>query len=301
MIKSPFLAGFGLLLFILNFLQPGKAPGDFPHPQKDPYPFFVYNFGGLMNYTPERQIDMLSHLGYQGLAVQATSDQDVVRLTTYLDYAAKQHDFRIYAAFVRYNFNDAEKDRNRWKQVVDKIAGTNVNLWLIFGPKEPGIADEEVDRVLKEVTSYAGLRHVQVTLYPHSLCYIASAEQALPFVERNQSSNLKLAVHLCHEIRAGNGARINEVVQRVKQHIGFVSICGTDSVADWSTPLRMDTTTIKPLYRGNYDVRKFLRSLKSARYRGPVAFINFTIKDDVSEYLSRSIQTWNKLKQEIFK
>lgn len=140
---------------------------------------------------------------------------------------------------------------------------------------------------------------VQMTLYPHSLCYISSAEQAMPFVKRVGSPNVKLAVHLCHEVRAGNGARIGEVVKNVRQYIGAATIAGTDSVADFTSALKMDTTTIKPLDRGNYDVRIFLRALKVNRYKGPIGFINFKIAEKPEDYLDRSMRIWRKFKTEI--
>lgn len=263
------------------------------------YPFYIYNFGGLTNYTISNQVKMLANLGYNGMAIQATTEEDVQGLPEYLNSAATRKNFKIYAVFVRYNFTDADIDKNRWKEVVDLIAGKQISLWLIFGKKIAGITDNDVDKVLKEVTDYASLKNVPVTLYPHSTCYIETAEQALPFVIRNHSSNLKLAVHLCHEIRYGNGGRLIEVLKNVRPYIGYVTLSGTDSVANFKSPLSMDTSTIKPLYRGNYDLRIFLTSLKSVHYTGPIGFINFKITDDVPTYLNLSIVTWNKLKKEI--
>jgi sugar phosphate isomerase/epimerase len=149
------------------------------------------------------------------------------------------------------------------------------------------------------VTRYAEENKVRVVLYPHSKCYIESAEQALPFVKRNHSIRLGLAVHLCHEIRAGNAHRIGEVVNAVRPFIGAVTLCGTDSLADFRTAYTMDTTTIKPLDKGNFDTSGFLSAVGRSGYRGAIGFINFSIKEKPPGYLKRSIQKWNLLKQQL--
>ena len=281
---------FALLIFMASAYPVPKA-------QKNK-PLFVYTFGGLDKYSVEKQVNLLVKLGYAGLAVEVTKEADVARLEEYLKYTEKRNDFKIYSVFVQYNFKDTSFDRSRWKAVVDRIKNRNINLWIIFSSKTPGITDQTVDSILRNVNNYGELHHVKVTLYPHSYSYVATAEEALPFIKRINSPNLKLAVHLCHEIRAGNGARIAEVVKNVRGFIGYATLCGTDSIADLSDWYKMDTTTIKPLDRGNYDVRKFVKALTVNKFEGPIGFINFKIEEDPEKYLSRSIMTWRKLQYE---
>ena len=69
------------------------------------------------------------------------------------------------------------------------------------------------------------------------------------FVDKIDHSNLKLAFHLYHDIRAGNGSRIPEVFENIKHQLGAVTLVGTDSIADFTTKITRDTTTIKPLLR----------------------------------------------------
>lgn len=150
--------------------------------------------------------------------------------------------------------------------------------------------------------NFATEKKVSVTLYPHSTCYFASAEQALPLVKRINSPNLKLAVHLCHEMRAGNTNRMNEVVQNVAPFIGFVTLAGADKEVNRKNAYTMDKSTIKPLGEGEYDLSTFLIALKSINYKGPVGFINFKIDENKApkEYLPASLQTWKKLKRTYF-
>lgn len=269
------------------------------NPSKSILELAAYNFGSLGKLTPEAQIDLLNKIGYKGIILSCETKADFQNLDKYIEKAAKMNDFKIEAVFERYNFSDSTERRERWKKVVDKIAGKGTKLWIIFGKKVDGITDNFIEAKLREIVSYSELKGVSVVLYPHSKCYIASAEEALPFIERIDHPNLKLAIHLCHEIRAENGARMNQVFDQVKGRIGAVTLAGTDSVADSSTPKLMDSSTIKPLGQGNYDLNHFIEPLRNSGYKGFVGFINFKIDEDPETYLDASIKVWRRLNEKI--
>jgi sugar phosphate isomerase/epimerase len=256
-------------------------------------PLYVYNFGRLTEHTPEEQVALIGDLGYAGFALSGEGTRAPM-LDGYLR-AVEGGKLRIFAVFVRYNFKEPEVDRAHWQEVLEKIAGKGIDLWFIFGRPVDGVTDDEVERVLGEVADAAQTLGVNVVLYPHSKCYITSAEEGLPFVQRLARPNLGLAVHLYHEMRAGNGDRIEEVVQHVAPYIRAVTLAGTDATVDFSTPLAMDKSTIKPLDQGSYDLRRFVRALDAVDYRGPVGLMNFKIEDEPADYLKRSIAEWHKL------
>lgn len=200
--------------------------------QEKSNPFYSYNFGGLENYSPEKQIDLLQKTGYDGIALQMAKAEHVNNLDRFLQAADKYPEFKIYAAFVRYNFQDGEADKNRWKTVANKIEGKGIALWFIFGKPQENFGDEYVEQVLRKVVDYAAKKKVPVVLYPHSRCYFYSAEQALSLVKKINHPNLTLAVHTCHEQRAGNGHRLAEVVKNVQEYMSCVTIAGADKEVD---------------------------------------------------------------------
>ncbi len=255
----------------------------------------AYNFGSLGKLSPETQIDLLAKIGYKGIILSCETKADFQNLDMYLEKAEKIKDFKIEAVFERYNFNDSTERKERWRRVADKLVGKGTQLWIIFGQKVDGINDEFIESKLREIVNYSTTKGVQVVLYPHSKCYIASAEEALPFIEKINHPNLKLAVHLCHEIRAGNGSRMDQVFDRVKDRIGAVTLAGSDSVADFSTPKRMDSSTIKPLGQGNYHLERFIGPLVKSGYKGPVGFINFKIEEEPENYLDDSMKIWKNI------
>ncbi len=277
-----------LLIFCGGILAATKA-----HTKKERFSLTAYNFGSLGKLSPEEQIQTLKKTGYTGIILNSETQEDLDNLDLFFKETKKTSGFSVHAIMARYNFTDP--NREKWKSLVDTIAGRGIELWIIFGKKKEGITDSFIEEKLREVVLYSAKKHVRVILYPHSLCYIASAEAALPFVEKINAPNLKLAIHLCHEIRAGNGNRMDEVFEHVKGKIGAVTLAGTDSVADFTSNLTMDKSTIKPIDAGNYDLRKFILPLLKSDYMGKVGFINFKIEENPETYLKHSIRVWESL------
>jgi sugar phosphate isomerase/epimerase len=258
-------------------------------------PLYVYNFGRLTEQTPSNQVALIRDLGYAGFVISAEGSRAAM-LDGYLQAVGdSEGETRIVSVFVRYNFKDEAEDRQRWLTVLDQITGRGIDLWFIFGRPVEGVTDAEVERVLGEVADAALERDVDVVLYPHSTCYIESAEEALPFVRRLDRPNLGLAVHLYHELRAGNGARIEEVVTRTSPYLKAVTLAGADSVVDRTSPRAMNKSTIKPLDQGDYDLRPLIRALDAVGYEGPVGLMNFKIEAEPSDYLARSIEAWRRI------
>jgi len=88
---------------------------------------------------------------------------------------------------------------------------------------------------------------------------------------------------------------MDQVFDRVKDRIGAVTLAGTDSVADFSAPKLMDSSTIKPLGQGNYDLDRFIGPLLKSGYKGSVGFINFKIEEEPENYLDDSMKIWKSI------
>ena len=257
------------------------------------YQIASYNYGGLEKLSPTNQINLLEKFGYNQIVLKSETIDDFNNIDEFIRLVAEGGRIKINAIFERYNFNDPPERKERWKKVVDKISFKNIQLWIIIGKKIPGIADSVIINKLIEISIYAKQKKVEVILYPHSDCYIASAEEALVFVEKINQPNLKLALHLYHEIRAGNGARISAVFENVKHRLGAVTLAGTDMVADYTNSKTRDTSTIKPIGSGNFDLADFIVPLMKSKYKGTVAFMNFGITENPLIYLPRSLMEWN--------
>lgn len=259
------------------------------------WPIASYNYGGLNKKSPKEQIQILDSFGYDRIVLKSETIEDFNNIDEFISLTQKNSKIKINSIFERYNFNDPEERKERWKKVVDKIADKNIQLWIIFGKKMEGITDDFILTKLREITVYSKQKNVEIILYPHSDTYIASAEEALPFVEEINNPNLKLALHLYHEVRAGNGSRIDEVFEKVKHQLGAVTLAGTNVVADYTTSKSRDTSTIKPIGYGDFDLINFIKPLIKSNYRGTLAFMNFGINENPDVYLPRSLLEWKKL------
>lgn len=282
----------GLIVLFLFFIL--AVNGQSKHQNESRFELSAYNFGSLGKLAPLDQLAVLKNAGYKGIILNSQTKADTLNLDVFLAALKKNKHFRIHAVMVRYDFTDPIQKREGWKIIVDRIANRNIELWAIFGKKTEGFGDSFIENKLREINSYAKAKKVKVILYPHSNCVISSAEQALSYLRKINDKNLKLAVHLCHEIRAGNGSRLNAVFENAKSYIGAVTLAGTDSVADFSKPKLMDTSTIKPIGQGNFDMQKFIIPLLKSHYKGLVGFINFKIEDDPESYLKSSLMEWKK-------
>jgi sugar phosphate isomerase/epimerase len=259
------------------------------------WPIASYNYGGLEKKSPKEQMQLLENFEYDGIVLKSEKSEDFNNLDEFIRLDEMNPKIKITAIFERYNFNDPEERKERWKKVVDKISNKNIQIWIIFGKKTEGITDAFLEKKLREITTYSKLKNVEVILYPHSDCYIASSEEALTFVEKINKPNLKLALHLYHEVRAGNGSRINEVFEKVKNHLGAVTLAGANVVADYTNTRTRDRSTIKPIGDGDFELTNFIVPLKKSKYKGTVVFMNFGISENPEDYLPQSLTEWKRL------
>jgi sugar phosphate isomerase/epimerase len=258
------------------------------------WPLFIYNFGGLDKYSIEEQVNMLHRYGYAGMAIDIANTAKLGEFDRYRTAAKKVGGFKIYAAFYRFNYDEKTGFGRDWVEVVDRLAGTGTDLWLISGQKQNGLTPEVLEREILEVVDYAATKSLKVTLYPHSKNVIATAEEALVYVEKINRTNFDLAVHTCHEIRAGNAGRIEEVLEKVKDHLGYFTIAGSDNIPNQTNGSEWEYSTLKPLYRGNFDLTRVLKKLRSLNYRGTIGFINHRITETPEVYLPLSKSTYDQ-------
>ncbi|WP_421897807.1 sugar phosphate isomerase/epimerase family protein [Marinoscillum sp.] len=294
--KSQFFAKAGLVA--LYFLCLNACVKQLPTNKSSKWPISSYNFGGMQEMSVAEQVSLLRLSGYDGLILRVATPANFEMLPDFIAEVDKYDDFQIHAAFVRYNFEDTVM-REQWKEVVDQIASRHIQLWVIFGKEVEGYDEVFIENKLREINDYALVRGVEVILYPHSSTYYESVEEALPMVKRVSSSNLHTAVHLYHEIRAGNGHRMHEVLEYSISKLGAVTLAGTDSVADYTSPLARDTSTIKTIGCGSFDLKTFLATLHQLKYDGFVGVMNFKISADPKVYLPESKNKLDDYMEEI--
>ncbi len=264
------------------------------------WPLHIYNFGGYDQFSIPEQVSMTKAAGYAGMIV-GIAPKTLGLFDNYHSEADKTKDFDIHAAF--YVLYDKEGNLvPNWEAVIDKIDGTDTNLWLITGRTSDKVSRSDLKTSISNFVSYANKKGVPVSLYPHSKNMIDHAEQAVRMIEDLSHLDMDLAFILCHEMRYGNAGRIEAVIQNIKDYIGHVVISGSDQNFDSKAKEQSNFSmrTLQPLHQGSFDMTRVLKELVKIGYDGKMGYINhrFEVKNawntPPSDYLGKFMSTYKK-------
>ncbi len=261
---------------------------------KKPNPLGSFDFDfERLGETPAEQIAAMKTIGFSGATLRFNTKAQKDSFSLYRDAAADQ-DFSIYAVHFGVKIKqDNSQNLSRIEALLEALQSAGSSLWLILN------AEDELERstilsFISEVADRASAKSVPFILYPHYSNLIESAEEALPYLEELGRDDIFVSVHLCHEIRAGNGDRIEEVVEKVGDRLRLPSISGADK--EFEPITRGDwTRTIQPLYQGDYDASRMIRALRKFAYQGPVILHTFGLQDEDADHHERSFDFYRGL------
>jgi sugar phosphate isomerase/epimerase len=260
--------------------------------------FGVYNF--VIETRPATdQATLLAGLGFEGVAfwhplsLYAPNEQVLDHYRAHPAVAAGQ--LRLHSLL--YQFDGARLNRNRLRRTLDSTAQAGSVAWLLFGNSLPMSRDELLAAVrdISDIAAAAdGGKGVTVVLYPHAGHLMPSAESALEVIQAVGRDNLKLSLHLSHELKAGNQNRLAEVIARTAPYAALASING----ADIQREERQEdySHSIRPLGEGDLDVETlFLRPLLESGYTGPIVLHTHWTPGPADERLRASIERWRQM------
>ena len=247
-------------------------------------PFFAFDNGlNRGRPTPDQQAKTLKKLGYAGIGYSGTRDLPA-RIKAFKDSGLKVFNLYVWC-------NPTRKDPYDPKLIdaIKQFEGTDSMLWLTVSGKTN---DEQAAKVIGELADKAAKRGVKIALYPHYGFYIATAQQAIRLVKKIDRKNVGMTINLCHELRAGNGPKLPEIIKAAAKHLFQVSINGADHKGGWDK-------LIRPLGEGEFDVFGFLKNLNAAGYTGPIGLQCYAVKGDQVKNLERSMATWKTYQKKI--
>ncbi|MBI1318613.1 MAG: TIM barrel protein [Candidatus Hydrogenedens sp.] len=243
--------------------------------------FFVFDNGaGRGEWTLEQQAETLARLGYAGIGYTGVEDLEA-RLAAF-----EQHGVRVFNLYVGCDISADPPYSDDLKAAIPRLKGTGVALWLFV----QGRADDDTKavQVVSEIADLAAESDVPVALYPHFGFFIADIEHAVRIAEQADRKNLGITFNLCHELRAGNEARFEALLDTALPRLSFVSINGADHEGGWDK-------LIQPLGHGAFDVEGFLRTLLSKGYDGPIGLQCYAVPGDTMENLQHNIAEWKAM------
>lgn len=250
-----------------------------------------YHFG-VEHLSPSDQISTLSGLGMDGMMVNIETN-NLSQLQQYLDACeVKSGEFLIHDIYTSLSLDGAnlmETQINTIEEIYKIIETKDTQVQVIFsGEKQNPNAVTTISRI----ADIANLYGKDLIIYPHDNNAIETAEEALEYIQLVNKNNVFLAVHLCHELAAGNWNRIDEVVANVASFIKAVSISGASESEQADSSLPLWYWGIKPLNQGTYNYTSYFQALHDNGYAGPILIHTWGIKSnfnlDPTDYLPES-------------
>ena len=262
----------------------------------NPLGVFEFDFQRL-GKSPQTQVQALKKIGFSGATLTFHGDRKKVDAK----FAAfrkeiKAGKFQVYAAHypIKIGKNNKAATEKRVTWAIDKVKSVGADFWLILRAEDgQKVPRAKLLSTVNMVADICAQKKVPCIIYPHDMTLIESAEEAITLVKQSKRNDLFISLHLCHEIRAGNGERLTEVAKKVKPYLRLASISGADvkyvdNSKDWSK-------TIQPLDKGTYDLSKFIKALQAVNYKGPVILHTFGLQKVKADHHERSYAKYQEL------
>ena len=258
------------------------------------YPLGVFNFDfARLGADEASHIIALQSIGYSGLILNVNKEKDLETLKRY-QAAIGDDPFKVYAGLFTAHFHrDLAAQNAHLDKVIQSLRKSNAKLWLILRGKANVVKRAQVVEFLRSAAERTKEARVEMVIYPHSGDIVQSAEEALPYLEEVQNGNVYVSLHLCHEIRAGNGDRLDEVAAKIKPWLRLPSINGAD-IDSVNETIGWDRG-IQPLVLGDYDSSKLLNALKSIDYQGPVILHTWGLQQAAADHHQTSFKRFQEM------
>jgi len=286
-------------LWILSLVIPSLMAQE---SNQSDYPMGVFNFDfARLGADETSQVNELQAIGYGGMTMRVNTNKNLEKLKRY-QAAIGDAPFKIYAGFFTVFFDkDLTAQNAHLDKVIKALKQSDSKLWIILRVKGGlEVKREQIVDFLRSAAERAKAAGVELVIYPHwsgnnplNVCLIESAEDALSYINEIQSDNLFVSLHLCHEIKAGNGDRLNEVAAKIEPWLRLPSINGADNDAvheeeGWERG-------IQPLTMGDYDASKLLKALKSVDYKGPVILHTWGLQKSAPDHHHTSFKRFQEM------
>jgi sugar phosphate isomerase/epimerase len=284
--KRFFLVALAAIVF-LNFSARAAEQSDYPL-----FPFCI-DWHDAKKRSFEQQAEMLKELGYPGVG-HIWLDKLEERIKT-LDAAG----LKLYqiTMVVDMTPDKAPYDTNRFKEVCAQIKGRHVQFCLLFnGAKssDPSVDPHAVE-ILRAMSDQAKDSGAQLLIYPHQSSWVERIEDSVRVADKVDRPNVGVMFNLCHWLRVDKSRDYRPLLKQAMPRLWAISINGADSLDEnpgWDR-------YIQPLDKGNFDLGKFLKTLKELGYKGPIGLQCYGIGGDTRDHLAQSLAAWQKLSENL--
>ena len=268
------------------------------HGQKFDPDFFCFEDAFLLTkkYSFEEQVSLLKRVGFDGIELEGLERAgDKFEILNRLDLP-------VTMVYIQIDIEKNEPYDPKLLDFIKKVRDRGVTLWLHihsekYGPSDP-LGDNICVPIIQTLADYAGGYNVKIALYPHSRFWLEKVGDSVRLTQKINRKNVGAVFNLCHFLKTDVRTELEEKLLHSIPYLSAVSINGADdgitSEMEWNR-------LIQPLGEGSFDVLKVLRILKDNNYKGPVGLQCYNIAGEPSEFLAKSMKTWNSYIKELTK
>lgn len=254
----------------------------------------------MSSMSPANQVAMCQKIGYPGLGI-ADLSPSVVKAFTKVPAVASGA-FRIHSALWWITINDTI-DTVRFDGILDDAKKMDMAIWMVAdGTDKRDTSKVKAVRLFHRAADRCKAKGVRLVIYPHLGCVVETADEAVAMLDslrRLGHPEVRMSIHLCHELKAGHRDSLPKIVKRVAPFLALASVGGADSNTVSQTSQEYWSTAIMPLDKGTYDPRPYLQALSESGYGGPIEYHTYNLKrpEDASydSHLERTFAKWRTM------
>lgn len=259
-------------------------------------PFFVFN--NSMNkkdvkpMTLEEQATLVKQLGFDGMEFkEADGLPEAIKIFN-------ENGLKVYTDYMQIDIDKDEPYSPQWKEVIPKLKGSDIILWVHIHSEKHEPSDESADElvvpVLQELADLAEPYGVRIAIYPHVGFLAQKVEDSYRLANKADRDNVGSVFNLCHFLKTDDGENLESVIDRTFPKLFAVSISGADRVdtknMDWDR-------LIQPVGEGNFDVYRVVELLADKGYEGPIGIQCYNLKGQPETYLKTTAASIKKFKE----
>ena len=284
-----------LLFIIMLFCRCTDNP--VPEKREITNPLFVFNNSlnkvGVDTLPLTQQATLLKKLGYDGLEERETTFLlDAIKVM-------KGEGLKVFTDYLQINIDSETPYNLSWNEVIPKLKGTGIILWVHVHSKEyePSdiAADEKIVSVIQQLADFAGTYGVRIAIYHHVDFLVETAGDSYRIASKVNRDNVGSVLNLCHYLRTESEENIENVLNMTLPKLYAVSINGADG---GDTQQMGWDRLIRPLGEGSFNVYRFVEMLADKGYKGPVGIQCYSLKEEPEVYLTKTINAWKQFKEQ---
>jgi sugar phosphate isomerase/epimerase len=256
-----------------------------------PNAFFVFNNSlnkkDMEKIPYEDQAILLKKLGYDGIEFKETEG-----LLEAVDLFKKQN-LKVYADYVRVDIDKDLPYLKEWKQVLPKLDGSDLLLWIHIHSEKFNPSDEAADSIIvpivQELADLAQPYGIRLAIYPHLGFLAEKADDSFRLAAKVDRQNVGSVFNLCHFLKTDSVENLEKVIDVTLPKLFAVSISG----ADGGDTQNMDwDKLIQPLGKGTFNVYSVVELLLDKGYVGPIGLQCYNLQGQPEDYLKQSMEAW---------